>query len=232
MSARLVSRYCFLLLVFLQAIVSAHGATPPLKDDQLSARIESFTLANASFLDALSELSSQSGSESHFGVEEVLQDRVSMQPEPLFSLKLKDKSVREILNALCKLDPRYSWFRTGSSINIVPRLVKADSSYFLNRRIDQVILREITNPDEVFTPLHKKFPKEPMIYMQSGGDISYLKPWTATFRNITVRELINKVAEHIGPRTVWLMYGSKRAPVFTFERGGFRLIKTQPYNSQ
>jgi len=103
----------------------AFGGSPDKSKSLLEEKIQHFQLKNVSLLDALAELSSRSIAELHLGIEEVARERLSdpRDKSVSFSLDLKDKTFREILDALCSSDARYAWSLDGSSINVYPRAV-------------------------------------------------------------------------------------------------------------
>lgn len=226
MKTRITITLVSVLLVsvtFSQAAPATIVGSPRRSDDPLLQNIQHFQFIDGSLLEGMARLSLSSVPGLHLGVEEALRDKFSSPqvPEVRFSLDLKNKSVRAILDTLCNYDFRYLWSRDGNTINVYPRTTEGDPEYFLSRRMERLYLDSIKNPDEVFAPLHQRFPKEPIVYMQAGGDISYREPWTESFINLSVRQLINRAGEHLGSRSSWVMRGSKDAPIFTFENGGF-----------
>ena len=138
-----------------------------------------------------------------------------------FSLHLQDRSVKEILDALCQADERYTWAQNEASVNIFPRAAKSDPSYLLNLRIDHIAVSDAPDPDQGLTPLSKQFPEQQVGYYGGGGEDSYPELWTTTFEGLTVRQFINKLAEHMGPRTSWIWQGGKDERMFTFLKSGF-----------
>lgn len=161
----------------------------------------------------------------HLGFEEIIRGRIQDDPRGLsahFSLHLENKHVREILDALCESDARYTWSEEGNSINVYPRTTKNDPSYLFNLRIDRIVVTDIPDPDQGLTPLSKLFPGQQVGYLGPGlGDNAYTKPWTAVFEGVTVRQFINRIAEHMGPRTSWVWAGGHGERMFTFLKGGF-----------
>jgi hypothetical protein len=182
-------------------------------------------LIHEAFIDGIAKLT-QVPIELHLGVEEILGDTFS---EPVgssvrFSLNLQDKRVREILDALCRSDARYMWSSEQATINVYPRATVSDESKLLNRSLQRIEIKNIPDPEQARTPLNRQLPppKEQLGYSQLGGDSGYAEPWTVVFQNLTVRQFINRLAEHMGPRTSWLWKGTKQERFFTFLRGGVR----------
>jgi hypothetical protein len=191
----------------------------------LSGSVESFDVSDAIFRDGMSELSLKKIPGLHLGFEDVVRERIQDDPRaesPHFSLHLSNVSVRQILDQLCASDPRYTWSLDGDTINVYPRTASTGDSYLPNLWIDWITVTSIANPDQALVPLSKLFPKEDIGYMGPGlGDNSYSAPWTSTFGHLTVRQFINRVAEHMGPRTAWIWRGGKNEMLFTFVKDGF-----------
>jgi hypothetical protein len=195
----------------------------------LETRIEHFDVADAILRDGLSKLSLANVEGLHLGFEEIIRDRIQDNPwalNPHFSLHLEGSTVREILDVLCKSDPRYTWSEDESSINVYPRTEKDDPSYLLNLRIDRIAVSDIPDPNQALTPLSKLFPEQQIGYSPSGlGDNRYTEPWTTSFERLTVRQFINRLAEHMGPRTSWVWEGGKNERMFIFLKEGFRTLR-------
>lgn len=191
----------------------------------LEIKVHEFNLKDAILRDGISELSLKNVVGLHLGFEEIIQERIQDDPRalnPHFSLHLEDRSVREIIEALCKSDGRYTWSEDGDSVNVYPAASEHDSSYLLNLRIAQITAKDIPDPNHGLTPLSKTFPSQQVGYYGSGlADNTYAEPWTATFQGLTVRQYINRIAEHMGPRTSWTWAGGKGERMFTFVKGGF-----------
>lgn len=52
-------------------------------------------------------------------------------PERGLSLHLQNKSAKEILDALCEADPRYTWTMDESTVNVFPKNIATDPRYLL-----------------------------------------------------------------------------------------------------
>src|SRR5579864_5081298 len=173
----------------------------------LDARLEHFDLDDAIFGDGISELSLRNIEGLHLGFEEVIREKIQDNPRavsPHFSLHLRNKTVREVLDELCRSDLRYAWSEDGSTINIYPRATERDESHLLNLRIDRITVNNIPDPDQALTPLSKLFPGQQIGYFGPGlGSNTYAERWTMTFEDLTVRQFIDRLAEHIGPQTSW-----------------------------
>jgi len=153
--------------------------------DPLNARIAHFDVSDAILRDGMSELSLKKVDGLHLGFEEVLRERISDDPRAHnthFSLHLEGKTVRGILDELCRSDVRYAWSKDGGTVNIYPRATTDDHSYLLNLWIENIGVHEMPDPDQALTPLSKLFPDQQVGYFGPGlGDSAYDKPWTASF---------------------------------------------------
>jgi hypothetical protein len=198
-------------------------AAPP-----LSQRIQHFELTDAILREGIIQLASNRIAGLHLGFEEIQRDNISDNPRNggvQFSIQLENKTIHNILDALCEADARYTWSSDGISINIYPRATSTDSAYLLNRTLEHISFENVPDPDEALTPIAQQLRDEQIGYTQTGGDVAYAKPWTASFQNITVRQLINRIAEHIGPQSLWIWQGGKDERMFTFEREGLKTYR-------
>ena len=190
----------------------------------LSNKVAQFDLTDGTLVDALSKLSLQPIAGLHLGIEEIIRER---SPEPTdrsvrFSLNLHDVTVRHILDTLCKFDNRYTWSTDGASINVYPRETVSDSSYLLNRELDSIFLKDIKGPSDALTPLMKLLPDEQLGYAGIGVNNDFPAPWSAVFDHLTVRQLMNRLSEHNGPRGGWIWNGSTGQRFFAYFERGFR----------
>ena len=182
-------------------------------------------LTNQTLFDGLAKLSSERIPLA-LGFEEVLKARFSdpPTPDPRFSVEPENKTVREILQSLCALDTRYTWSSDGDTANVYPIAVRDDSTYLLNRRISRLHVEQITDIVQGLLAVAKQLPppEEQIAQAQAGGDDSYPPvPWTAAFEDVTVRQAINRLAAHMGPRSAWLFQGSRDFRTFAFFKAGF-----------
>ena len=219
-------------LIVFPSILSANGygqATHVRNDNALSksalnSNVARFDLTDSTLIEGLSKLSSESIPGVHLGIEEILRAEWSDPPDQSvrFSLSLKNRTVRDIIDTLCQFDSRYTWSTDGSSINVYPREIIGDSSYLLNRELEQITLKNIPNPYQALTPLARLLPREQLGYAGVGGDPSYPEPWSAVFNHLTVRQFMNRISEHMGARGGWIWSGSNDQRFFFFFKLGFR----------
>lgn len=196
----------------------------------LDTSVADFSLLNQTIFDGVSELNSEAVPFS-FGFERLLKAKFNDPaiPDPNITLMLRNATVKEILDALCKADERYTWSVDGSTINVYPRRTIDDSSYFLNRRLGKLEIQNITDIQQGLLAIAQQLPppKEQIAHAQMGGDSSYPpEPWTATFENLTVRQAANRLTGHMGAHSAWLFSGSQEFRAFSFFRLGFRRPST------
>jgi hypothetical protein len=141
-------------------------------------------------------------------------------------LHLRDNTIGEILDALCASDTRYTWSTDGLSVNVYPS--GEGAAYLLNLYLEHISLNKVPDPDQALTPLSRLLPNEQIGYFGPGlGDNQYAQPWTVAFEYVTVRQFINRLAEHISPRTSWVWAGGSNERMFTFVNGSFQSQPTQ-----
>lgn len=214
MSMATTTRLIPLLLIL---SLHAYGQTAQTKNDSelstsaLDHRVAHFDLTNSTLVEGLSKLSLEPIAGLHLGIEMVLGENFS---DPVdrsiqFSLSLQDTTVRDIIETLCQLDSRCTGSVDGLSINVYPRETIGNASYLLNRELQEITLTTLTDPYDALTPLAKLLPGEQIGYAGIGGGSSYPEAWSAVFRQLTVRQLMNRISEHIGPRGGWIWRGSK-----------------------
>jgi hypothetical protein len=219
-----------LILLLLILSLCGYGQTTQIvNDDELSTspltnRVAHFDLTDSTLIEGLSKLSLEPIAGLHFGIEEVLRETFSETPDRSirFSVSLENSTVRDIVETLCQFDSRYTWSTDGPSINVFPRETIDNSSYLLNRELEEITLNKIAAPYEALTPLAKLLPGEQIGYAGIGGGSSYPEPWSPLFKQLTVRQLMNRISEHLGPRGGWIWSGSKDQRFFFCFQSGFQ----------
>jgi hypothetical protein len=206
--------------------IAAQNNVPP----ALDTNVADFFLSNQTIFEGVSELNSEAVPFS-FGFEKILKAKFDDPPipDPNISLILRNASVKEILDALCKADQRYSWAVDGSTINVYPRRTIGDPSYLLNRHLDKLEIKNIIDIQQGLLAIAQQIPppKEQIAHAQMGGDSSYPpEPWATIFEGLTVRQAVNRLTGQMGPHSAWLFNGSQDFRAFSFFRLGFRKPST------
>jgi len=202
--------------------VAAAQAEPDI-NSVLDHKVAVFDLTDTTVIEGLSQLSTESISGLHLGIEEILRARWSDPPiqSVKFSLKLQNTTVRAILDALCERDDRYQWSTDGATINVIPRDSVGDTAFFMNKKIRQLQLSSVRSPEQALFSLSSLLQHEQLGEAGVGGDSSYVQGWTARFEDVTVCQFINRISEHIGLRGSWILSGSKDQRFFFFFKLGF-----------
>jgi hypothetical protein len=192
--------------------------SPP--ENKLDSKVPEFELHNQTVIDGLWQLA-RGPAPFAFGFENALKNNLA-DPDILdvhFSLNLKNKTTREVLDALCQADPRFTWSMDGTTVNFFPRAVINDPAYLLNRKLARFELKNATDvQDGLLAIVHQLPPPiEQVANAQLGGADPYPpEPWTVIFENVTVREVINRLAAHGGPYGIWIFGGAKDFRSFGF----------------
>lgn len=190
------------------------------KDWFLAAKVPAFQIRNQTLLDGILQLA-RGPAPFGFGFERPLRAKSAAPPvpPPRLSLRLAGRTVRQILDALCQADPRFTWSIDGTTVNVFPRGTTGDATYLLNRRIKNFVLRDATNVDDGLLAISRELPPptEQIAHVQAGGSDPYpQKPWTVTFRRLTVRQIVNRLAAHGGACAFWTFGGSADFRFFGF----------------
>jgi hypothetical protein len=127
-------------------------------------------------------------------------------------------TVSQVLDALCNLDPTFAWLRTGNMVNVVARSLANDPRFFLNRKIDELTLENVrTASDAVFkTVAQLPGPLEQIAVHPIGMSLDFAKPWTVRLKDVTVREVLDQIAQQFGPSYGWQLYGAQNFRMITF----------------
>jgi len=190
------------------------------EDNFLDGKVPEFEVRDQSLLDALWNIA-RGPIPFSFGFEKVLKKNLADPdiPDPRFSLHLRDKTVREILDALCQADPRFTWSMDGSTANVFPRAIVNDPTYFLNRKLQNFGLKNATDVENGLLATVQQLPPpvEQIAEAQIGGGDPYPPaPWTVTYYNLTVRQVMNRLALHGGPCGIWIFGGAADFRAFGF----------------
>lgn len=205
------------------AIRELQVATPA--TSPLDVSTPDFTLDDQPILTGVQMLNRE-GLGIDLGFEEILTRKVSDPEVPAvkITVRLLKPTIPEILNALCAADPRYTWSIDGLTVNVFPSSTMTDSKYLLNRELASFRVNGITEMDQGLLGIAQQLPgpMEQIAHSQVGGDSSYpIEPWTAAFENLTVRQAINRLVEHMGGSSSWFFGGSDEFRYFAFYRGRF-----------
>jgi hypothetical protein len=189
-------------------------------DKFLDTTVPEFEIRGKTFIEGLWKLATGPAPFA-FGFEGVLAKGLADPKiqDPRISVELKNKTVRELLDALCQADERFTWSMDGATVNVFPRVTTSDRSYLLNRRLETFDLENATDiQDGLLAIVHQLPPPiEQVANAQVGGADPYPRePWTVTYHNLTVRQVVNHLALHGGPCGIWIFGGSTEFRAFGF----------------
>jgi len=71
-------------------------------------------------------------------------------------------------------------------------------------------------------------PREQIAFSQAGGAPEFFKPFTAALHDVSVREAIDEVADHLGRGYGWTLFGAQNFRMIRFHA---KLIPVQEPNS-
>ena len=144
--------------------------------------------------------------------------------DPRLTLHLTATTVREVLDAMCQADGRYTWSTDDTFVNVYPIKTRSDASYLMNRCLEKLDLKELTDIQQGLLAIVNQLPppREQVAIAQIGGDDTYpAEPWTTRYENLTVRQAINRLVRHMGERSSWAFTGSTDFRAFAFNKQGF-----------
>lgn len=213
----ILSISCLIALLTLNSSHSSKGQTQEADlPDSTEQKIGPIILENEYFVDGLAKLNIQTQGVG-FAIEFLPGTRDSPPPpDSRFSTERSSGTVKDALDWLCGLDPRYTWKHEGRIINIIPRDMLSDPNYLFNRKLSSlrfVDLRRANDTlDKIFKPVSKL--NESVISLDDAG--SFSRPWTVAFENISVRDALDRVAENLGPGHGWMVYGNNETRIINF----------------
>ncbi|MCU1284247.1 MAG: hypothetical protein JWO13_597 [Acidobacteriales bacterium] len=197
------------------APASSPSNTPP-----LALRIKRFEVKEKTLPQAIAELT-HLPADLHLGLEELPRANMNDPRDTSiqFSMLLQNKTIKQILEAICDADKRYTWSVDQSTINVYPLSIAEERDYLLNLKIRAISINDISHPEEALTPLAQLMPTRQIGYMGLSGNNEYPSKWSADFNDITVKQFINRIAEHMGSKGFWVYQGTERERFFTFLNG-------------
>lgn len=202
-------RFTFVALFVTATVGLGKAQESPRK--MLEARISVFDLRDSTIFDGVARLSAEP-TQFAFAFEYILKTRFTDPPIPdvRFTLHLENRTVRDILEALCGYDNRYTWSLDDKTINVYPKSIVGDDSYLMNRRLPNLALRNVVNAESAMFSSVSQLPSpfEQIAFAQAGGTTGYATAWNSTFQNITMRQAMNRIASNLGPHGGWVLSGS------------------------
>jgi hypothetical protein len=214
----LVRQAKFQILFCLLASLVCSAQHPDSISASFSRVVPEFSLNDETVFDGLAKLNGIS--DLGFSVERELTSREhpTLAAVIRFSAKTRNASVRELLDWLCELDPRYVWSTDGQVVNFYPRDVQSDNDYPLNRRISAFDTGSVTSITSVVMQVTKHTsPPEQLAVMQIGSD-EFSVPKQLSFKDTTLREALNQIAEGLGASYGWQFSGTRDFRYLVFHK--------------
>lgn len=174
----------------------------------IEKRLPSFDLNHETLFDGLAKLESETTL--GFSIERIVpKDQHSAAVEvPEFTASKRDISIREALDWLCSLDPRYEWSEDHGMVNVFPRAVAKDPNYPMNRRVGQLEIRSDSPFEAVFEASRSLPPPAiPLGSLSFGIQQNYPKKMTFDFSGKSIREIANTAAHTMGNSWGWELTG-------------------------
>lgn len=207
-----------IFLAFGTARTLGQATTEP--KDPFEQRVSEVTLNDQSIIDGIAALGGSAGLA--VSVERELGRTISgaAPRAKTFTATVGPGTVSEILDGLCTLDQTFTWVRNGNMVNVIPRALANEPSYFLNRRIDELTFRDVPGAQEAVFKTAEKLPgpKEQVAIMEVGSHLNFARPWSTTLHNVSVREVFNSVANRLGPTYGWQFAGAQDFRIITFHQ--------------
>ncbi|HKW75172.1 MAG TPA: hypothetical protein VJN64_06575 [Terriglobales bacterium] len=187
------------------------------KEDPFEAQIGSIKLVNQPVTDGFAQLSQSS--DISVSIEYPLTHSISDSAArlPRFTAELKPGKPAEILDQLCSLDPQFAWVRIGNAVNIFPAASRDKPDYLFNRVIRFAKLSNVSSADKAVIQLVNQLPgpRQQIATLQTTG-FTFSEPLTHEFRDVTVRQALDEIAQILGPTYGWQLSGAEDFRVVMF----------------
>jgi len=197
------------------------GQAPTERNDVFLQRVGAVGLNDQSIVDGIAMLSGEAGLA--VSVEYPLGATISGPAPPLrtFNAKVGPGTVSETLDRLCAIDPTFVWTRDGNMVNILPRSLASDPRYLLNRKIEELTFREVREADNAVIEIANQLPgaREQIAILATGTSLSFSQPWSATLKNVSVRDVLDGIAQRLGPSYGWQFSGAQDFRIVIFHQG-------------
>ena len=192
----IISVWLFFLVAAARVLGQASAPADPFQQEVAVLSLDGLTLA-----DALARLSQTTAVA--YSVEFPLGKAIDEASPPLKTIvaSVGPGQVPAVLNRLCELDTTFTWRRIGTTANLFPRALENDPSYLLNRRVATLNFSDVHDAQSaVFESVRQlSGPREQIAMLESGTSVTFAKPWTATFTDISIREAFDEIARQLGP---------------------------------
>jgi len=216
-SRKLLPLTLFITVMFLIVNQSLDAQSSGHQRDRFERLVPGFELKNETMFQAIGRLYEATGIV--VSVEKTLDSGGSIQPDRQFSSKIAGGRPQTVLDEICALDPQYTWSRDDDMVNIYPASTRADTSYVFNRRLPAFRMAEVEDAATAAIQAVRQSSGAPaQLLVMEAGDYTFEKPWTANFTGLTVRQAMNRIAEHLCSTCGWQLTGARATPTVIFYR--------------
>jgi hypothetical protein len=183
--------------------------------DPFEQKVESFDLRGQTIGEALGQLNQSF--DISISIEGVLPEEGTV-TNPKLNTSMRNVTLAMVLDQLCVLDTRYRWARDGNSANFFPKTSLSNPNYFFSRTLTDLHFHDVRRVDDAVIAIDRQSgdPSGGVIYMGIGQTQGFAEAWTASFRNLTVRQALNRIAQKLGPTYGWQIGGTIKAKLIVF----------------
>ena len=200
--------------------------------DLLSQPVNGFELQSQTLTDGLAEI--HASRQPSFSVEFPLKKDLGDPPidDHLISARISGGSLESVLNQLVALDDRFTWANYKHTVNVyLKSAAAAGNNYLMNRKIPKLEFASVTAPSDLVFKTVSLLPGPlEQVAIQGLGPLgSFERPWTATFTNLSLREVYDEIGEHLCDGCGWTLSGANNFRVVRFQA---RLVPADPRPAQ
>lgn len=177
------------------------GALQPDNATSLRLKVFSYQVQNASIIEALRELQVRVGRDSLIFALEVVP--FLEKPENNVSIAIQDSTVKEVLERIIALDPRYTYEVIDSHLlHVFPRGAKHDPTNLLNVKVKRFAVSDRYDSLIKYPDYHiRELQAELLRRSKAGGVVRSMlgdpdaPTVTLNLEGVTVREVLNQIAQ-------------------------------------
>ncbi len=181
----------------------------------MDRKIDSFEIDNVTALEAITKFIAKC---KPLNILITFEEAVNTKEDNLITIKLKNVSVRNLIDEITSKSKSYVWKQDGNVINIIPSNKKNDTNYILNEKIHHLVIKDKTREeivDMVLEMINQNNPGKYKIENSKGitenelilihlSDLPYkdiglsspvLKKYNIEIKYKNVREILNLIAK-------------------------------------
>lgn len=189
--------------------------------DPFQQHVAGLVLSEQSIVDGVAMLSRSTGLA--VSVEFPLGVTISGPAPPLktITVNIGPGTVAEVLDRLCALDSTFTWTRNGDILHVLPRISAKDPTYVLNKKADELRFQDVQEASDAIMKMvgQLRGPREQIAVLQVGTALNFARPWSATLKDVTVREAVDQIAQQLGSAYGWQFSGAQDFRMVTFHEG-------------